>query len=241
MLSSSPVALPPIPRPLKRSASTASLPTPPRTHRKHARGRSRGSCDSDSDENVVISSDEDGEGIMTRGARNKKQRMGETKASDANEEAFWLGGLASLKSEPTAGAASSSSRNDHAASKAPLLYRRLQSQAQIDVAPVSPPPSHRKAVVATPQKVAGGSTAVSPPSTPRTRSATQRALLDSPNNPFVSPPQKVVDDNDTPSLGATSANPSPHTPKVSEKPTITYVLYVCHFYPCLALDSEPSS
>lgn len=52
MLDSSPVALPPpIPRPLKRSASTASLPTPPRSCRKLAkRGRSsRGSCDHDSD------------------------------------------------------------------------------------------------------------------------------------------------------------------------------------------------
>ena len=44
-------------------ASTASLPTPPRTPRRHARGRSRASCDSDSDENVVLSSDdEEGEG-----------------------------------------------------------------------------------------------------------------------------------------------------------------------------------
>ena len=57
MLDSSPVALPPIPRPLKRSASTASLPTPPRSYRKLARGKSRGSCESDSDEDVVLTSD----------------------------------------------------------------------------------------------------------------------------------------------------------------------------------------
>ena len=49
MLDSSPVALPPISRPLKRSASTASLPTPPRSYRKLAKGKSRGSCDSDSE------------------------------------------------------------------------------------------------------------------------------------------------------------------------------------------------
>ena len=218
MLDSSPVALPSIPRPLKRSASTASLPTPPRTHRRHARGRSRGSCDSDSDENVVLSSDdEEGEGEL-RGALNKKRRMGETNAADANEEAFWLG-------DSNAGVASSSSAKNDTSSKAPLLYRRLQAQAQMDVAPVSPPPSHRKVAVVTPQ-------ATSPPSTPRTRSATKRALFDSPNNPFVSTPQKVVDDSDTPSPSPSSANPSPRTPKTSEKPTITYVLYGCHFLLC---------
>jgi len=54
MLDSSPVALTPIPRPLKRSASTASLPTPPQTHRKRARGKSRDSCDSDSGEDVAL-------------------------------------------------------------------------------------------------------------------------------------------------------------------------------------------
>ena len=54
MLDSSPVALTPIPRPLKRSASTASLPTPPQTHRKRARGKSRESCDSDSGEDVAL-------------------------------------------------------------------------------------------------------------------------------------------------------------------------------------------
>ena len=210
MLDSSPVALPSIPRPLKRSASTASLPTPPRTHRRHARGTSRGSCDSDSDENVVLSSDDEDREGESRGALNKKRRMGETNAADANEEAFWLG-------DSSTGVASSSSTKNDTSSKAPLLYRRLQAQAQMDVAPVSPPPSHRKVAVVTPQ-------ATSPPSTPRTRSATKRALFDSPNNPFVSTPQKVVDDSDTPSPSASSANPSPRTPKTSEKPTITYVL-----------------
>jgi hypothetical protein len=53
MLDSPPVALPPIRRPLKRSASTASLPTPPRSYRKLARGKSRGSCDSDNASTTV--------------------------------------------------------------------------------------------------------------------------------------------------------------------------------------------
>jgi len=228
MLDSSPVALPQIPRPLKRSASTASLPTPPRTHRKLARGRSRGSCDSDSDENVLLSSDEEEQG-ESRGVKHKKRRMGAVNAAEANEEAFWLGDSTDRNSESTTAVASgsSSSRNDNAASKAPLLYRRLQAQAQLDVAPVSPPPSHRKAAVVTPQNA---SAAASPPSTPRTRSATKRALFDSPNNPFVSTPKNVVEDSDTPSPSASSANPSPHTPNTSEKPTITYVLYVLPFF-----------
>jgi len=82
--------------------------------------------------------------------------MGEKNAADANEEAFWLG-------DSSAGVASSSSAKNDMSSKAPLLYRHLQAQAQMDVAPVSPPPSHRKVVVVTPQ-------ATSPPSTLRKRS-----------------------------------------------------------------------
>ena len=84
MLDSSPVALPPIPRPLKRSASTASLPTPPRSYRKSARGKSRGSCDSDSDESVALRSDDE-----PLGQRHKKRRIGGEKQVD--EDAFWLG------------------------------------------------------------------------------------------------------------------------------------------------------
>ena len=75
MLDSSPVALPPIPRPLKRSASTASLPTPPRTRRKNARGKSKDSFDSDSDENVVLTSDDE-----LLGQRHKKRRTEESES-----------------------------------------------------------------------------------------------------------------------------------------------------------------
>jgi len=185
-----------------------------------------------------MSSDEE---AVPGDAQNKKRSTGQKNAADANEEAFWLDS-AGLTSEPTAGDALTSSRNDHVPSKAPLLYQRLHAQAQIYVAPFSPPPSHRKAVIATPQNDASGSTAVSPPSTPRTRSATKRVLLDSPNNPFVSAPQKMVDGSDTPSPSASSANPSPHTPHELEKPTITYMLYVCHFRSlCVsAIDFESS-
>ena len=167
MLDSSPVALPPIPRPLKRSASTASLPTPPR-HRKHARGRSRGSCDSSSDEDVVLTGDE----------------------------------------------------------ALPLLYRRRQ--AQVDVAPLSPPPSHRRPAVTTPKafptrKPEPRIATDSPPVTPKTRSSARLALRDSPDNPFLATPENHVED--TPSPSNSSANPSPHG-SLKERPTIAYVLYV---------------
>lgn len=81
------MALPPVPRPLKRSASTASLPTPPRSYRRLARGKSRGSCDSDSDEGVVLTSDRSDDEPLRQ--RHKKRRTGGGKQVD--EDAFWLG------------------------------------------------------------------------------------------------------------------------------------------------------
>ena len=81
-MDSSPVALPPIPRPLKRSASTASLPTPPRSYRRVAGKKSKGFCDSDSD--VALNSDDE-----LPAQRPKKRRLGQEKEVD--EDAFWLG------------------------------------------------------------------------------------------------------------------------------------------------------
>ncbi|KAF8816813.1 hypothetical protein BYT27DRAFT_7229831 [Phlegmacium glaucopus] len=222
MLDYSPVALPPIPRPLKRSASTASLPTPPRSHHKHAKGKSRGFCDSDSNEDsdVVLTSDDE-----MLGERYKKRRIGETKRVD--EDGFWLGDIAvNAKAE---------AKNEHFGSKsgttaivgpsqaAPLLYRRRQ--AQVDVALVSPPLSYRRPAIATPKalvtrKPDPHTATDSPPVTPKTRSSTRRALRDSPDNPFLVTPEKHVDD--TPSPSDSSANPSPHDP-LKERPTIAYV------------------
>ncbi|KAF4616647.1 hypothetical protein D9613_008321 [Agrocybe pediades] len=222
MLDSSPVALPPIPRPLKRSASTASLPpTPPRTHRKHARGRSRGSCDSDSDEDVMLTDGEHEE--EEQGSRHKKRRVGDATES-SNEDAFWLSGSAGLNTETSAtkgaGAALSKSQT------VPLLYRRLEaaaSQAELDVAPVSPPPSNRKSIATTPKKgPVDLPSSDSPPRTPQTQKHAL-PLLDSPDNPFLDTPVKDVEDSATPSASESSANPSPHTPGNGERPTMTYV------------------
>ena len=107
-----------IPRPLNgRHLQDCCLLLPGRTHRRHARGRSRGSCDSDSDENVVLSSGEE-EGQ----SQNKKRRTGKTRLTQMRTHCG-------------------------------LVIRALEL--------ASPPPSHRKAAVVTPQ-------AMSLPSTSRT-------------------------------------------------------------------------
>ena len=229
MLDPSPMALPPILRPLKRSASTASLPTPPRTHRKHARRQSRGSYDSDSDEDVVLTSDDE-----MPGERHKKRRMGEAERVD--EDAFWLGDpAAGLNKNQRAGPNSGPAATTGPSHAAPLLYRRRQ--AQVDVAPVSPPPSHRRPAVATPKafvipKPEPHIATDSPPVPQRTRSSTRRALRDSPDNPFLATPEKHL--GGTPSPSDSSANPSPHSP-LHERPTIAYVLYVSCPPSCISI------
>lgn len=221
MLDSSPVSIPQIRNSLKRSASTASLPTPPRTYRKRGRGRSRGSCDSDSDDLAVLDSDEE-----LVGSQKKRRTSQATK--DDDEEAFWLGNLKPNTVDSTD--IKSSSKNassttmktrstaDPSSSSAPLLYRRLQNSN--DVLLASPPPSHRKpSAPASPPSIkmasASGSVepspaAVSPPATPKTKPI----LRDSPENPFLVSPSCSPDADDT----------SPVRLPPQEKKTAIYVL-----------------
>jgi len=104
----------------------------------------------------------------------------------------------------------------------PLLYRRRQTQA--DVAPLSPPPSHRRPAVTTPKAFLSRKpephVATNSPVTPKTRSSARLALRDSPDNPFLATPENHP--KDTPSPSDSSANPSPHGP-LQERPTIAYV------------------
>lgn len=203
MLDFSPDPLPPVPRPLKRSASVASLPTPPRTHhkRKHATRSLRGD-DSDTDPDNISASEAESEKPHNK---NKKQRISSSKSADAEEDAFWLSKsdgdvpttvTASIKHVPPG-----------------LIYRRLApvaSTRSVGSAPVSPPPSNRKPVTAV------------PPTTPKSqRPKRSIPVRDSPNNPFLVSPASVIEDSasPTPSL-------SPHTPRYQEQPTVTYVLYV---------------
>ncbi|KAG6867216.1 hypothetical protein C0993_005592 [Termitomyces sp. T159_Od127] len=199
MLDFSSDPLPPVPRPLKRSASVASLPTPPRTHhkRKHAT-RSVAGDDSDTDLDDTASETESEKPHN----KNKKQRTSSTKSADAEEDAFWL---------------SKSDGDAPATAAAPikhlprgLVYRRLApatSTSSVGSAPVSPPPSNRKPV------------AVSPPATPEPQRPKRNIpVRDSPNNPFLVSPASIVEDSTSPTPSL-----SPHTPKYQEQPTVTYV------------------
>jgi hypothetical protein len=81
ILDSSPIALPPVrPRPLKRSASTASLPTPPRTRDKRkSRSRSRHSAQDTDSESNYSQSDSDGEqqeDHVVSGRKKRRTSMG---------------------------------------------------------------------------------------------------------------------------------------------------------------------
>ncbi|KAJ7836409.1 hypothetical protein B0H14DRAFT_3870851 [Mycena olivaceomarginata] len=90
----------PISRPLKRSASVASLPTPPPTRHKRKRAGSKHSRASDDDLSATDDNDDDDDEKLIKEAE--------------AEESFWLA---------TNAAAASSTQP-------PLLYRRLQAQSK---------------------------------------------------------------------------------------------------------------
>ncbi|KAK7033375.1 hypothetical protein R3P38DRAFT_2922337 [Favolaschia claudopus] len=172
MLNSSPVSLP---RPLKRSASVASLPTPPRTRHKRKRGGSKHSSRASSDEDLTATDDDEDD------AETHEKLIKEAE----EEESFWLSTNNAQQQSPSTG---------KSASSAPLLYRRLQTaQSQVQVVePVSPPPSHRKPPART--------AALAVPRTPTPKSSSD-ALRDSPDNPFLASPlgsqdEVVVNESD---------------------------------------------
>ncbi|KAF8206154.1 hypothetical protein K438DRAFT_2013946 [Mycena galopus ATCC 62051] len=191
-----PLNSPPV-RPLKRSASVASLPTPPRTHHKRKRAGSKHSRISDQE---LSATDEDDD----------EQLIKEAEA----EESFWLA--------TNANTASSSSPFSTVKTAAPsLLYRRLQAESQtqtqvLGVPPVSPPPSHRKpplrAAVAPCTPTPKSSSTVSPPTTP-TRASISR---DSPDNPFLASP---IGSHDEVVVNEADSIPSSQ----DEKPTMAFV------------------
>ena len=104
--------------------------------------------------------------------------MGE--AENVDEDTFWLGDpAAGLRSEAKTQQPDlkSSAVGLSQAAPLPLLYRRRQ--AQVDVAPVSPSPSHRRPALAMPKVTRKHETHVAtdlPPVTPKTRSSTRHAL-----------------------------------------------------------------
>lgn len=206
ILDSSPIALPPV-RPLKRSASTASLPTPPRTLDKK-KSRARSTHDSDTESNYS-QDDSDGEKEEDRIVLGRKKRR-TTKAlkgqdEEDNENAFWTGRGSSSRTRGSKAKADATEESDN--SPTALLERRMQMQ----ISPISPPPSKRRQANTTPPitpESAGSSSRM------LTRAGKRLALRDSPENPFL--------DDSPPSV---AGSPTPRTPvSHEEKPLVTYVL-----------------
>jgi len=232
----------PNPSVLKRSASTASLPTPPRTYKRCKRGCSRGDCDSESDDtgnqDSVLSSTDEEDAQFQRSR--KKRRRSLSKGDD--QEAFWLAGpksetqsqkdldqeyLSNIDKEEGTDVVDLSS-----AAAAPLLYCKPMKQSHPEASNglTSPPPSHRKPQVqpsATPPVGVPEPSAtaalpitqpVSPPKTPRKRTGPRKGLK-LPEFPIISdsPDNPFYEAPGSPSPGEESESPhvdsvSPQTP-----------------------------
>jgi len=211
MLDSSPVHIhhpvPPLPAPsrgLKRSASIASLPTPPRTVSDKKRPR-REPLASDSDE-----SDDTFTEPIARTLFKPKGSSTAPKTSEkvVEENPFWNAPEEEEKEETRT-----------------TLLKRTSS---IGSAPASPPPSRTNQVplrLTTPppstKPVRRAETPKTPVQTkveeakpPAEDSGKLPVLVDSPNNPFVT--------HSGPSTP--KAKPREVTPVLEEKPTVTYVL-----------------
>jgi len=172
-------------RPLKRSASVASLPTPPMTLHKRHNSRVHSDSDSESDQELDVS----------LGAKRRK-----TKQEDEQEESdFW--NSSSAKADASDRQNSTSSNGVENAngerSSAPLLYRLKRTQST-GSQPLTPPPSHRKpSATASNRDSSPSPTSLLPrtpspsglclPSTP-VRRRDKSILRDSPENPFLASP-----------------------------------------------------
>ncbi|KAK2467213.1 hypothetical protein APHAL10511_000762 [Amanita phalloides] len=185
MLDSSPVALPPPSRPLKRSASVASLPTPPGTRHRVGKKREKATGSlayhSESDSGGGSSTDSSVGDVENQVNGCKRRR---TLDILDDEEAFWLdGGCTGGAKGPGKGGAES----------------RALSEPATRVAPVSPPPSHRKT-----KRVDKASDLVA------VRHAD--SAVNSPNNPFL-------DDGKSKTKATSPCTPT----SLEERPTVTYV------------------
>ncbi|KAH8116217.1 hypothetical protein DFH11DRAFT_1484317, partial [Phellopilus nigrolimitatus] len=214
-------------RNLKRSASTASLLTPPRTvkrkgkrnvrpSRSNSRGSQRGTEPEQSDSDGAISLGT-GSGRRLEFGR-KKRRVGEVDSrldalldslsGEDSDNPFWDG-----PTKPAGPSDKGEVRKEEVRKKEETREReRSQSPPIVHFrgkAPVSPPPSRR-------QKTVVKGRPVRPlPRTPKGKKREETSpVRDSPNNPFL---------DDSP--GSVVGEPvEPRTPtETSEKPTITYV------------------
>ena len=211
MLDSSPVLIPSHPPPpappcrgLKRSASTASLPTPPRTASDKKRARR---------EPLASDSDDEDDTFTEPVARVLFKPKGPSTAPKTSVKAveeipFWVASEEEEAEEPRATA--------------------LKRTSSIGSAPASPPPSRTNQIpprLTTPppstKPVCRAETPKTPvqtkpeeAKTPAEDSGKFPVLVDSPNNLFVT--------RSGPSTP--KANPREVLPALEEKPTVTYVL-----------------
>ncbi|KAJ4474490.1 hypothetical protein J3R30DRAFT_3509508 [Lentinula aciculospora] len=184
-------------RPLKRSASAASLPTPPRTNRRQKNRKLRSLKAVTEEErgvDAVTSSDEEGRTETTH----KRRRISSIREPhEDDEETFWMAGPSTSQKGKAkeSSAVESDSDSDTTTS---FLSRRGQQSSTVGSAPVSPPPSHRRIPAAKIASVAPAlkllpvveenpsSSCTSPPETPK--SSKMSPSRDSPNNPFLASP-----------------------------------------------------
>ena len=201
------------PRPLKRSASTASLLTPPRTvqQKSRKRSKSRGSDEEETDDDNA-ERDEGPSVQRVLFAGRKRQR---TERLDAV--------LASLSGEDEANPFRD---DDDDGTFGDDGEKRLSSPVtfRINKAPVSPPPSRRQKSRTKSSKSSSSTSSQAEvelelelPHTPDGKSSIP--IRDTPNNPFIeddSSPMSVTEDLVEPA--------TPTDPHLAEKPTISYVL-----------------
>ena len=212
MLDSSPVLIPhqppspPAPprRGLKRSASTASLPTPPRTASDKKRVRR---------ELRALDSDDEVDQFAEPVARVLFKPKGSSTAPKTSEKAveenpFWVAPGEEESKEPRA-AAVKRTLSIGSAPASPPPSRTNQVTPRLTTPPPSTKPARRAETPKTPVQ-----TKRDEAKSPVAESAKLPVLVDSPNNPFV-----THSDPSTP-----KAKPREVTPVLEEKPTVTYVL-----------------
>ncbi|KAI0044774.1 hypothetical protein FA95DRAFT_1561813 [Auriscalpium vulgare] len=233
ILDSSPIqppkrAVAPVSKNLKRSASVASLPTPPRTIRKRSRSRGSAYQSSDDEGALPVLSPHGHEAADENAAfghkRRRIDRVVDELSHEDREEAFWLA-APPLPAEPKAKARAPTSAKPSRLPRPKGAVRTSQSTATSSASTSrARMPSTRPSLTSS-RRLSQSRAAtvhpnfalpspppsrVRPPVTPprRTR-AKAKPVRDSPNNPFIegSPPSSPV---------------GPNTPIV-EKEMLTYV------------------
>ncbi|KAF8553194.1 hypothetical protein OG21DRAFT_1523276 [Imleria badia] len=157
-------------RPIKRSASVASLPTPPRTRHKRSRSRARSSVSHhDSDDNCSASEldDDRASGYAKRIKRVKTTRNSKTvsdndelsedesperkkrrtlgvlpghEEDEEDENAFWTGRTSQSRGEKQEKKVAEADKTEESSPSPAMLRYRIK-------APVSPPPSRRQPLI----------------------------------------------------------------------------------------------